>query len=102
MNVDLEDFLAQSGLGRETVAVWIEKAWIPPAGTAARMQLTEVDVARAYLVRDLSDDLGVNEEGIDVALHLIDQIHGLRRLLAELRGQVAGAGLPDPGRDGPA
>ena len=90
MNVDIEDFLAQSGIRRETLTVWIEKAWITPAQGAAHVELTEVDVARAYLVRDLSDDLGVNEEGIDVALHLIDQIHGLRRLLSQLRGEIKG------------
>lgn len=88
MNIDLEEFLSQSGIRRETLTVWIEKAWITPARTATRVELTEVDVARAYLVRDLSDDLGVNEEGIDVALHLIDQIHGLRRLLSQLRGEI--------------
>lgn len=90
MNIDLEEFLSQSGIRRETLTVWIERAWIRPARTASRVELTEIDVARAYLVRDLSDDLGVNEEGIDVALHLIDQIHGLRRLLAQLRGEIKG------------
>nr|WP_295382383.1 chaperone modulator CbpM [Pseudoxanthomonas sp.] len=90
MNIDVEDFLSQSGIRRETLTVWIEKAWITPAHGVTCVELTEVDVARAYLVRDLSDDLGVNEEGIDVALHLLDQIHGLRRLLAQLRGEIKG------------
>jgi chaperone modulatory protein CbpM len=27
--------------------------------------------------------MGVNDEGLDVILHLIDQMHGLRRALAE-------------------
>lgn len=90
MNIDVEDFLAQSGIPRETLAVWIEKAWVTPAQGIACVELTEVEVARAWLVRDLAHDLGVNEEGIDVALHLIDQIHGLRRLLAQLRGEMQG------------
>lgn len=90
MNIDVEDFLVQSGIRRETLTVWIEKAWITPTQGVARVELTEVDVARAYLVRDLSDELGVNEEGIDVALHLIDQIHGLRRLLGQLRSEIKG------------
>jgi chaperone modulatory protein CbpM len=46
-------------------------------------------LARAQLIRDLRDDFGVNDEGISVVLHLIDQMHGLRRsmqgLLEEMR-----------------
>jgi chaperone modulatory protein CbpM len=49
----------------------------------------DVDLARAQLIRDLRDDFGVNDEGISVVLHLIDQMHGLRRsmqgLLEEMR-----------------
>jgi len=50
---------------------------------------SDVDLARAQLIRDLRDDFGVNDEGISVILHLIDQMHGLRRsmhgLLDEMR-----------------
>jgi hypothetical protein len=38
-------------------------------------------VARAQLIRDLKDDLGVNDEGVGVILNLVDQVHGLRRVL---------------------
>ncbi|MBV8443774.1 MAG: hypothetical protein JO312_25000, partial [Hyphomicrobiales bacterium] len=32
---------------------------------------------------DLRHNMGVNDEGLGVILHLIDQMHGLRRALAE-------------------
>ena len=30
------------------------------------------------------DDLGVNAEGVGVVLNLVDQVHGLRNVLAEV------------------
>jgi chaperone modulatory protein CbpM len=33
-------------------------------------------------------DIGANDEGIGVILHLVDQLHGVRRALAELRRQM--------------
>ena len=63
------------------------------AGSTAnppRAPLSDVDLARAQLIRDLREDLGVNDEGVAVILHLLDQMHGLRGsmqgLLAEIRG----------------
>ena len=42
-----------------------------------------MDLARARLIHDLKHNMGVNDEGLDVILHLIDQMHGLRKALAE-------------------
>jgi chaperone modulatory protein CbpM len=41
-----------------------------------------MDLARANLIRDLKDKMGVNDEGLGVILHLVDQMHTLRRALA--------------------
>ena len=41
-----------------------------------------MDLARANLIRDLKDKMGVNDEGLGVILHLLDQMHALRRALA--------------------
>jgi chaperone modulatory protein CbpM len=48
------------------------------------MNFSDVDLARARLIRDLKTGFGVNDEGIDVILHLMDQLHGLRRALDQL------------------
>ena len=63
--------------------VWVREAWICPARTADEQKFTEMDLARARLIHDLKHNMGVNDEGLDVILHLIDQMHGLRRALAE-------------------
>jgi chaperone modulatory protein CbpM len=55
-----------------------------------------VDLARAQLIRDLRDDLGVNDEGISVILHLLDQVHGLRRSMHHLVNEMR-TGRPETG-----
>jgi chaperone modulatory protein CbpM len=35
-------------------------------------------MARANLIADLNNELGINDEGIDVVLELLDQLYGLR------------------------
>lgn len=40
------------------------------------------------LIHDLKSDLGANDEGIDVILHLMDQLHGLRNALAQLQKDI--------------
>ncbi|HEY5970986.1 MAG TPA: chaperone modulator CbpM [Pseudoxanthomonas sp.] len=94
MNIDLEEFLSGSGIERAAMERWIENEWIILSTTAARAELTEIDAARAYLVRDLIGDFGVNDEGVEVALHLVDQIHGLRRVLFAIRTEISSTPLP--------
>jgi chaperone modulatory protein CbpM len=36
----------------------------------------------------LKEDFGVNDEGISLVLHLLDQVHGLRRSMRELVEQM--------------
>ena len=52
------------------------------------MSFSEIDIARARLIRDLKMDLGVNDEGVGVILNLLDQLHGMRRNLMDLREVV--------------
>ncbi len=86
--IDLEKFLRESGIELERLEVWVERTWIVPAQAAAGIELSEADAARALFIRDLQVDFGVNDEGVDVVLHLVDQLHGLRRALVALRGPV--------------
>ena len=83
--IDLEEFLIETGIERELLEEWVQRTWIVPAQAAPRMELTEADAARALFIRDLQVDFGVNDEGVHVVLHLVDQLHGLRRALLALR-----------------
>ena len=76
------EFLERARLDRRTLAVWIEEEWLMPARTADEVAFTDMDLARANLIRDLRDKMGVNDEGLGVVLHLLDQMHALRRALA--------------------
>ena len=59
-----------------------------PGGTAVELLFSEADLARAELIRDLKRDLGVNDEGVGVILSLLDQVHSLRTVLAEVLQSV--------------
>ena len=78
------DFLERAQLDRETLEVWIEEEWLVPSGTTTEPAFSEADLARAKLIRDLRQDLGVNDEGVGVILNLLDQVHGLRKALADM------------------
>lgn len=86
--IDMGEFLVESTIELSTLELWIERQWIVPARSSARVELSEADAARAIFIRDLTGDLGVNDEGVAVVLHLVDQVHGLRRALTELRTQM--------------
>jgi chaperone modulatory protein CbpM len=84
MTITLVDFIARASIDRETLEIWIEEDWVLPQSGSGAPEFSESDLARARLIQNLIDDLGVNTEGVGVALHLIDQVHDLRRALTEL------------------
>ncbi len=84
MMISREEFLLRASLDRATLEVWIAEEWLVPSGTADEPAFTDADVARAALIRDLKRDLDVNDPSIGVILSLVDQVHGLRRTIADL------------------
>jgi chaperone modulatory protein CbpM len=85
MKLSKQEFLSRSGLGEETLNAWIEEEWLIPHRSSVEMSFSDIDIARARLIRDLKMDFGVNDAGVGVVLNLLDQLHGLRRTLMELR-----------------
>jgi chaperone modulatory protein CbpM len=83
-----QEFLACSGIEVRTLEFWIEQRWLIPEQTSTGTSFSDIDVARARLIQDLKTDFGINDEGVDVILHLVDQLHGLRRALAQLQKDV--------------
>ena len=76
------EFLERAQLDRATLSIWIEEEWLIPSRAAQELAFTDMDLARANLIHDLQDKMGVNDEGLGVILHLLDQMHALRRALA--------------------
>jgi chaperone modulatory protein CbpM len=82
--ISAQEFLLRARLEHHSLEAWIAAGWLIPPQTDPELAFSDVDLARAQLIRDLRDDLGVNDEGISVVLHLLDQVHGLRRSMQEL------------------
>ena len=83
MIISVTDFLGQLRIDDQTLEFWIEEQWLVPTRSEGAPTFSQVDLARAQLIRDLTEDLGVNAEGVGIVLHLVDQMHGLRRALGE-------------------
>jgi chaperone modulatory protein CbpM len=90
MKISELEFLTMVGLEHETLHAWLEEQWLVPSEASVEAPFNEIDVARAQLIRDLKEDLGVNDEGVGVILNLVDQLYGMRRTLMRLH-QAAGA-----------
>jgi chaperone modulatory protein CbpM len=82
--ISAQEFLLRARLDEHSLEAWVAAGWLIPPQTDPELAFSDIDLARAQLIRDLRDDLGVNDEGISVVLHLLDQMHGLRRSMQEV------------------
>jgi chaperone modulatory protein CbpM len=94
MSMSRERFLTISGIEVRKLEFWLEQRWLIPEATDVGAGFTDREVARARLIQDLETDFGVNNEGIDIILHLIDQLHGMRRAFAHLQADLSGRPIP--------
>jgi chaperone modulatory protein CbpM len=88
MKISKEEFLSLAGMEHETLDAWIEEEWLRPRGSSVELSFSDIDIARARLIRELQVDFGVNDEGVGVILNLVDQLYGMRRTLLELRQAI--------------
>jgi chaperone modulatory protein CbpM len=77
------EFFRPAPVDDETLDQWVEAGWLTQHQNSSGQRFSDVDFARARLIRDLQD-LGVNDDSIPIILGLVDQLHGLRHLLREL------------------
>ncbi len=82
-----------SGLQRPDLERWIVHRLVQPDSAAGGYVFREIDVARIRLIRELRDDLQVNEEALPIVLSLLDQLYEVRRRMREL-GQALGRSAP--------
>ena len=86
--ITVEEFLIRTHLERRSLEAWVAAGWLLPPQTDPELLFSDVDLARVQLIRDLREDFGVNDEGVSVILHLVDQMHGLRRSMHELLNEM--------------
>ncbi len=72
-------FLTHLSLEVQTLDLWIEQEWIVPEQAGSDLRFSDTDIARGRLIQDLTGGFGVNHPGVDIILHLLDQIHGFRQ-----------------------
>ena len=82
--MQMQEFIDRSHLDLATLNVWIEAEWLVPIATKKRLDFSDAELARVRLIQDLKADFGVNDEGIAIILHVLDQLHGLRCLLRDI------------------
>jgi chaperone modulatory protein CbpM len=80
--VNVHELVLAGRLDPRAVGIWVDAGWLKPRHEDDD-HYSEIDIARARLIRDLQD-LGVNDDSIPIVLDLIDQVHGLRHVLGEL------------------
>ncbi len=87
--MEFQHFMERSHLDAPTLNAWVEAEWLMPMSGGTAYQFSDADLARARLIQDLKTDFGVNDEGIAIILHLLDQLHGLRVLLKDIAAEMS-------------
>jgi len=90
--IRVDEFLVRARVERQSLEAWVAAGWIVPPQTEPELMFADIDLARVQLIRDLREDFGVNDEGVSVVLHLVDQMHGLRRSMRVLLEEMHGGG----------
>ncbi|MDD4975018.1 MAG: chaperone modulator CbpM [Bacteriovorax sp.] len=73
---EISEAALRCGLNPEDILQFITSEWIQPLNSQDLL-LDEDDIARILLIRELKVQLGVNDEGVPIILHLIDQLNHL-------------------------
>jgi len=83
----IEQIAAEYGIAVEEITLWVKEGWVLPRGlpeAPSACEFDSADIARLRLIADLAHDMGIGREALPVVLHLIDQIHALRRRMSRL------------------
>jgi chaperone modulatory protein CbpM len=68
---------------------WVARGLLRPSGNAETWTFEQVDVARARLLAELVDDIGLDDDTVEAVIALIDQVHTLRGQLNLLAQAIA-------------
>jgi chaperone modulatory protein CbpM len=68
---------------------WVARGLLRPVGPAEDWNFEQIDVARACLLAELADDIGLDDDTVEAMVGLIDQVHTLRAQLGLLGQAIA-------------
>ena len=81
----LEELLrAHERLTTVHVERWVARGLLRPSADGENWVFEPVDVARAHLLAELTDQMGFDDEAVETVVDLLDQVHTLRRQLHQL------------------
>jgi chaperone modulatory protein CbpM len=92
-----DDIIAIYRVDRVELTSWIEQRWVRPQLTEHGFSFDEVDEARIGLIRELRQDLMVDEDALDVVLALLDQLYAARSMLRTVEEAIEAC--PEPVRE---
>ncbi|MEZ4814178.1 MAG: chaperone modulator CbpM [Bdellovibrionota bacterium] len=75
----LEELCIEVAIEEETLESFIQREWLKPLDQDT-MKFDDEDMRRLVLILELQRDFNVNEEGLDIILHLLDQLNSLKKL----------------------
>ncbi len=79
-----DEILVMLEVEETDLSFWVQEGWIVPLREAGTLHFTDVDVARARLIRDLRRELEIDAGAMPVVLSLLDQLYGTRRQVLTL------------------
>ena len=68
---------------------WVARGLLRPRSEADAWVFEQVDVARVRLLAELVDDIGLDDDTVEVVVGLVDQVHTLRGQLGLLAQAIA-------------
>ena len=75
--ISVQEFLIRARVEHRSLEAWIAAGWLVPPQTEPELIFSDIDLARAQLIRDL-----------------VDQMHGLRRSMQGLLEEMGARGRP--------
>ena len=63
---------------------WVARGLLRPSADGENWVFEPVDVARAHLLAELTEQIGFDEDSVETVVDLLDQVHTLRRQLHQL------------------
>jgi chaperone modulatory protein CbpM len=80
--------IMQKHINRQTLEDYIAREWLRPSRQSTGWQFEDIDIARLELVCHLTQDINVNDEGMDVVLLLLDQLYSTRAHLQKIHNDI--------------
>jgi len=81
--------MLQARIDRQTLEAYIARQWLRPASHPSGWYFEDIDIARLELVCHLTQDINVNDEGMDVVLSLLDQLYSTRSRMQKLHNAIS-------------